>query len=399
MGVLGHLITVSAMLSVAFFAGRLQSHRIPSVVAYLFVGAALGPGGARLVGAGDVAAAQPVTAFALSVLMFAIGERLSRAEVRAVRAVVPVVVAQAVTSAVVVYAGVRMAGADQSLALVLAALAGGGAPLTVASIVRSLNADAPGASRLVTSHALADATAAGMFGLAYPLAVLLSADHTIGDSAWRFLRLGVASVVLGVLVALSLSWVVRRFDRPAVLCAVTAAHLVVATALSSSVRLSLPLTALTMGAVVASSTPARSYRRLLQANQIPQAALSVVFFTIAGTWIQPGLLAKVGGIGAAYVVGRAACKLGVGFIGARRAGLDPMEAAHFGLNSLPQAGAAVALAVFANHRLPAYGIPTIILGSIAVFEVVGCLTTTWSVNRFGRRSAVRSTIETAAAPP
>ena len=387
------------MLGVAFVAGKLLSRRVPSVVAFLFVGAALGPGGARLVGAGDVAAVQPVIQLALSALMFAIGERLSRVEVRAARVVVPVVVAQAVTSSVVVYAGVRIAGADQPLALVLAALAGGGAPLTLASIVRSLNADAPGALRLVTSHAVADAIAAGMFGLAYPLAVLLSDHHTIADSAWRFVRLGCASVLLGALVALSLSWVVRRFDNPAVLCAVTAAHLVVATAVASSVRLSLPLTALTMGAVVASITPARSYRRLLQVTQVPQDALAMVFFTLAGTWIQLGLLAKVGGIGAAYVAGRAACKLGVGVIGARRAGLEPVEAVHFGLNSLPQAGAAVALAVFANHRLPTYGIPTIILGSIAVFEIVGCLTTTWSLNRFGRRPAVRSTIETAAAPP
>jgi Kef-type K+ transport system membrane component KefB len=380
------IIAGSILIGIAFAAGRSLRGFLPEVVPFLATGTVMGPAAVGMLTGSDLRDLHAVTQVALTALMLAIGERLGRSELAAIRAVAPTVVAQALTSSLAVFAAVWLAGAGVSLALILAALAGGGAPLTVSALARSVGATGGYASRLVASHALSDAVAACAFGLAYPLAVHLSPHHhTLADSAFRFFRLGAASVLLGVALGWTLSRMARRTERPSVLFAATAAHVLLVAGVCSSVRLSLPLVALTMGAVLATITPPERYRHLMGSTRAPQDALSLSFFALAGTALQLPLLLSLGAIGLAYIAARAACKVLVGAIGARRAGLQPLEARRFAVDALPQAGTAVALALFADQRLPELHLPTIVLGSVAVFEVIGCLIATRSLRMFERR--------------
>jgi Kef-type K+ transport system membrane component KefB len=377
------ILAGSVLIAVAWLAGRLFRRFVPEVVSFLVVGAALGPAAAGLVTPADLGHLSPVTQVALAALMLAIGERLTRTELAVLGPLARSVIGQSLATSAAVFTAVFVAGGRLPLAIILGALAGGGAPLTMAAVARSLGA-AGGtfASRVVTSHALADATAACTFAITYPVAVYLASDrYTLADSLLRFFRLGAASLLLGVALGWVLALVARRTRAANRLLPAAALAVLAATAICSSVRLSLPLVALTMGATVATVVPRPSQRALLAATRPTQEALALTFFALAGTSLQIPLLAKLGAVGAAYIIARAAVKVGAGMLGARRARLAPALAGHYAVASLPQAGAAVALALFADTRLPELHLPTIVLGAVAVFEAGGVLVAVWSLRR------------------
>ena len=398
-GMLHSILAGSLLVVVAFAAGRCLRRFVPEVVSFLAVGAALGPAAMGVVTHADLAHLSPVTQVALAALMLAIGERLTRTELTALGAAVRSVVVQSLAASAAVLVAVLAAGGSLPLAIVLGSLAGGGAPLTMAAIVRSLDAAGPFPSRVVTSHALADATAACTFAVTYPVAVYLSSDrYTLADSLLRFFRLGAGSLLLGVALGWMLTRAARRTPKANRLLPVAALAVLAATAICSSVRLSLPLVALTMGATVATTAPRPRHRALVAATRPAQDALALTFFALAGTSLQLPLLAKLGAVGAAYIGARTVAKIGAGLLGARRSGLTSALAAQDAVVSLPQAGAAVALALFADTRLPELHLPTIVLGAVAVFEAGGCLIATWSLRRAGTAAALAPPADGVPAP-
>src|SRR5581483_8767328 len=109
--------------------------------------------------------------------------------------------------------------------------------------------------------------------------------------------------------------------------------------------------------------------------------LYLLFFTLAGVAIRIESLPRLGLVGAAYVLGRAAAKVASGAITARACGFARDRAIDFGLDSLPQAGVAVALAAVGSAALPGRGIATITLGSIIIFETLGAIVLRLNLDR------------------
>ncbi len=96
---------------------------------------------------------------------------------------------------------------------------------------------------------------------------------------------------------------------------------------------------------------------------------------IAGADLNLALLPTLGILGAVYVVGRASGKFVGTRIAARFVGLRRDLQKIMGFAMLSQAGLAIGLVVVTNERLPSIGptITTLVLASVAVFELVGPL--------------------------
>lgn len=360
---------VAVVLAAALAAGRLTRRHLPELVSWLVVGALLGPSGMALIPRDEFDHLRPLIQIATGVLMFLVGERLSLHALRPARWIVVAATSSYLSACLVVYAGARLAGAEQTLAILLGTLAGGGAPMTVAAIVGRRRSAYP--DGLVAFHAGCDLIASIAFAAILPAVVLADTPgEPVAAAVRSTVQLGLAGAAVGVAAAASLAASARRVPVGRSTVALVAAHILAAVAVCVALGLSVPLCALLLGAVTATRAP-RLTRTIFGPPARLELPLYLLFFTLAGAAIRLETLPRLGLVGLAYIVGRAAAKLAAGTIAARACGFPLPRAVTFGLDSLPQAGVSVALAAVGSSLLPGRGIATITLGSIVVFEVVG----------------------------
>jgi Kef-type K+ transport system membrane component KefB len=362
-------LTIMAWL--AYLASRVLRRSLPEFIAFLLVGVLLGPEGFGLIDRADLARLSGVTGVALAILMFIIGERVSLRALRARRWVPLAGIVQYVVTAGVVFAAATSVGADRDTALLLGALGGAGAPLTVAAVAASLRARGQYAEGLVGVHAVADALAAMVF--AAVLAVLAGTNGEAVETVGRSLRVGAGGVVLGT----TLGWVIARFgagiETTGELLLFVLVQVVAAAALADVLGVSLPLAALTMGSTAASLGTTDAAQRTFVAARSVEQPLYLLFFALAGASIHLGELASLGLLGLAYLLGRVVGKIVGGFLGGAIGRLGVRRSFALGMDLIPQAGVAVGLAVLAAERLPGPGseVASIVLGSVVIFELVG----------------------------
>ena len=366
------LLAWAAFAVSRFFATR----KIPELVAFLVVGIVAGPAGFEIVDRVALRELQPVTEVALGVLMFGIGERISPRVLRASRWPFAVGVLQYAVAGVAVFVALKLAGVDEAVALLLATLAGAGAPMTISAVVSSTRASGPYAEGLVATHAVNDALATLAFAAVLPVARLLTvAGEGTDEAVLRFLRLGLGGAVLGVARGWVVARVGARIETSGELLLFLGVQLLAAWAIADALRLSLPLAALVAGATSESLLPrdlsARQFRVLRSVEQ----PLYLIFFALAGAGIHLDALAELGIAGIVYVTVRSVAKVASGVVGGAIARLGARRSLQLGVDSLPQAGVAVGLAVLAGERLPDAGgdVAAVILGSVVLFELVGPL--------------------------
>ena len=109
----------------------------------------------------------------------------------------------------------------------------------------------------------------------------------------------------------------------------------------------------------------------------------VIFFVLAGASLEFGTLKDIGLIGAVYVVCRIAGKiLGAGF-GGRCSQANRVTCRWVGVAMLPQAGAAMGMALVATSLLPEYRqvVLSVVISTSVFFELIGPLFTRLALRR------------------
>ena len=374
------LVAFAVLAWLAYLASRLLArHNLPELVAFLIVGALLGPSGPpfiRLIDEPSLIALRPVTEVALAVLMFVIGERVSVRALRAARWTLTTGVIQFALSAIAVYWVTSRLGADRSVALVLGALAGAGAPMTIAHIVSSVRARGSYPTGIVGTHAVSDALATTTFAAVLPIALLLSDEAAdIGSALINFVQLGIGGAVLGLILGWFISRLGFQIETSGELLLFVLVHVVIGWTIAGWLDISLPLAALVAGATAATVSPQSFSVRLFRTIKTVEQPLYLLFFALAGASIHLADVPKVGVVGIAYVVVRVAAKIVGGLTGGLVGGLGWRRSLRLGVNLTPQAGVAVGLAVIASERLgtPGAEAATVVLGAVVLFELVGPL--------------------------
>ncbi len=374
------LVAFAVLAWLAYLASRLLArHHLPELVAFLIVGALLGPSGPpviNLIDAPSLVALRPVTEVALAVLMFVIGERVSARALRAARWTLTTGVVQFALSAVAVFWVTSRLGADRPVALVLGALAGAGAPMTIAHIVSSVRARGSYPTGIVGTHAVSDALATTTFAAVLPIALLLSDEAAdIGSALLDFVQLGIGGAVLGLLGGWFISRLGFQIETSGELLLFVLVHIVIGWTISGWLDISLPLAALVAGATAATVSPQAFSVRLFRTIKTIEQPLYLLFFALAGASIHLTDVPKVGLVGVAYIVVRVAAKIVGGLGGGLMGGLGWRRSLRLGVNLTPQAGVAVGLAVIASERLgdPGAEAATVVLGAVVLFELVGPL--------------------------
>lgn len=397
--------------------------RAPRVVGYLLGGAALkltigvlGPPEATLLSAPTVGPLNALVDLALCLILFSIGGVFETKHMRGVRGFVGrLAVAEAGITLVVVFCGVLGAtlltrsiiaepvplGTAIALAVLLACGAIATAPAATLFVLREYDAKGPVSDTMLSLVGINNIVCITLFQIAFVVMAatgMLGAGRTAlsGLSIWEELAVNIGgSTVLGLLVAVLIAIVHARLRPLETFLVLIGVSLGVAGLEDWLVEIhgvshNSLMTMIVAGAFFTNiAIDAEKLENVITTHARP---IFIGFFAIAGFKLHLEDLANIGIIGAAYVLFRTVGKVAGLAIGVRWAKMTDDLRTSMGAGMLCQAAVVIGLAHFIHiNWLDDWGstrFVTVILGSVALFELLGPLLTKHVVASAGEVKAV-----------
>jgi Kef-type K+ transport system membrane component KefB len=275
------------------------------------------------------------------------------------------------------------------IALPIGAIAGTTGLATVMSTLRESGAKGDFARLLGFATASDNFFAILAFSLVLPLAAAMETGRATGAMYAEGLLQMAASVAIGFVLGLLVSKLVKRVRTSNELSMVVLAHVLLMVGVTYYFGFSVLLAGLTMGATAVNLTrDVRDRERAFAALHGVEFPVVAMFFLWAGTSLHIRALAGIGLLFGTYIVARALGKLAGPLMvawGLRRQRSESRAFVGLGVSLLPQAGAAVGLAVLASDSLPVSGQPILaaVLGAVVVFELIGPVGVQWAARYVG----------------
>lgn len=374
-------ITLGTILAAALgFAALIDRFRVPKVTAYLLVGMLAGPYGFGWVPTDTLHSLEPFAELAMALVLFNLGTQFPVSQLRRLRRLLPLSLGEQLATMVVVTAGLWLATGDIVNAVLLGTLALATAPATTVLVLKDIQSRGPVTDLANGLVVLNNLTCILLFETLLLLFVHHSGSSTI--SVTTLIGRFAGALLLGFLSGLLVSYFSGLLSSKTWLIMLVAA----ATGLLGVCELfQIPymLAFLTMGAIVASfSTESKELKGQIDN---PVALLCVIFFVFHGSELDLQQFYRAGILGGGYIVCRIIGKyLGI-FSSAAAVGEIEDVRKWLGLTLFAQAGAALALCAIALKHDPVIGrqLQTIILGSVAFFEILGPLCIRFGVLRAG----------------
>lgn len=395
---MNELTSIGLILLLALMAGHLaKALRIPEVTGYILIGILLGPSMLGWLSQENLAALGVLSEVALGLILFSVGAVFEFSLFRRIgRQVLLVTLAESWAAAALVAGGALALGQSWPVALLLGVIATATAPASTLMVIREVDSTGPLTDSLLGIIAVNNLLCMSVFGLVAAVIDLstnaagLGATETLYRSVFWFVWQLAGSAALGYLLGLLLAgWASHVTERGERLILLTGA-LLFGIGVSRALNLSALVTSLAVGATMANLS-ARS-RQLFTALSNTDPPFYAIFFVIAGAELDVRQIPAMGALGIAYVAGRAAGK----FAGARVAGwylgLEPLVQKFLGFGLQAQAGLAVGLTLAVNSRYPAFApvVSTVVLSSVAVFEMIGPASTRFALIRSGEAGVLRA---------
>jgi Kef-type K+ transport system membrane component KefB len=372
------LIGMGTILLLALLATAMAERTaLPRVTLLLVLGLISGPPLLNLIPADLVAQFGVIAEITLLMVGFLIGGKLSHHSFsHGGRQVVAISLMAALGTVFTVTLGLTLLGLSWEIATVLGCIAAATAPTAVLDVVSQITADAGPRRRfgdlLLGISALDDVWALLLFGIGLALATAGQGDggRPLAPLLWAGRDLGGGALV-GLAVGLPAALLTGRIRTGQPMLLEALGIVLLCGGLALRFEVSYLVAAMVMGAVVANLARHHDYPfHAIEGIELPFMAL---FFVLAGASLDPGSLARIGGVGLAYVLLRTAGKIWGAAAGAQLAGSDALTRHWVGAALLDQAGVAVGMALVANERLPDLSGPvlSIAIASTVVFELVG----------------------------
>ena len=368
---------------VAHVIGR-RAH-VPRVTLLLLLGLFAGPHGLDLVPEGVTEWFPFATQLALSLVGFMLGEQfLGKRLQRTGGAVLVISIAEAVGPVVAVLLGLLAIQTPPLVAIVLAGVSAATAPVATMDVIRETRSKGPLTDIVLAVVAIDDAIAIIAFSL-----LLVAAQAVAGDGTftWSVVLTGAYEVfgaaALGTVLAVPMAWLTGRLRPGELTLLETLGFVFLCGGLASLLGVSYLLACMVLGTVVANR--ARHHSRPFHAIEGVSQPILVVFFVLAGLQFDPSLFAKVGAIGAGYVVFRAVGKIMGAYVGSRFARTPSYVAKYVGWCLMPQAGVALGLALLAAEQFPEIGdaLLSLLVGTTFILEVLGPIAARVALRRSG----------------
>lgn len=338
-----------------FYFGRAaQLARLPSLIGFMVLGVVLGP---SLVGAFDEANLTSltfITEMALGFVAFSIGSELNVRALRHLgRGIISIIIAESFMAFVVVAGAVFLLTRSWPVALLFGSVAPASAPAGTVAVIQECKAKGKLTTALYAVVGFDDGLAILIFGFAAALAqrVLLGGVLGIGSeesviAAMRAPTLEIlGSLAVGTVLGFVYTMLVHRLQAGRDMLIMTFGTVLIATGVSLHFGLSLILTSMAAGFVLANTRREGFVRRATDPLREVMPLLFILFFCLAGAHLRLSELPKLGLVGLVYLLARSAGLIGGARLGGAIGRIEERIKKWIGLGILSQAGVAIGLSL------------------------------------------------------
>jgi hypothetical protein len=292
---------------------------------------------------------------------------------------------------------------DLPLSLIFGSMAPASAPAGTVAVIQECKAKGSLTKTLYAVVGFDDGLAIIIFGFAAALAKNLLIDEASGTSEGIMMALldpakeiGLSFIVGGV-TGLLFFHLVRKLQSARDILIIVFGFILICTGLSIRWHLSLILTNMVVGFVMANSRHESLLNRVTSPLMEVMPLLFVLFFCLAGAHLEISSLPSLGIVGLVYILGRSAGLIGGARLGAMFGHVEDKVKKYVGLGILSQAGVAIGLSLIIKHELTqlhdkynlqhALDIGSSVLATITAtcifFEIVGPILTKIALKKAG----------------
>lgn len=368
------MLNVLLLAGICILAGTLGGEGIkrikaPQVVGYIVIGVFLGSSGFNLLKPVDIESMNVIVSFTLGLIGFGIGRELQFEKLKSLgKSILSIVVFEAFGAFLLVAIGVSILTGSIATGLIFGALASATAPAATVDVLYEYKAKGPLTTTLLAVVGIDDAIALILYGFASTLAKsLISETATLSMMnvlVTPLLEIG-GSILIGGAVGAAYALLTKRMRNPIKILTVTIGTVLLLSGITMSLQLSLILSNMTMGIMVANLAPVAN-RRIASILDNFSPPFYIFFFTLVGARLQISMLPQMGLIGIFYIFLRTAGKFSGTWFGAKISGATDSVKKYLGFALFSQAGVAIGLAISASHELAATGEKGAQLGQLAI---------------------------------
>jgi Kef-type K+ transport system membrane component KefB len=325
-----------------------------------------------------------ITSMALLMVGFLLGGRLTHDNLqRFGKEILSISVTAVIGTALLVFLGLLLVGVPLDIAILLGCIASATAPAATVDIVMESGYKGRFADLLLAVVALDDAWGLIIFSLGLALVAALAGVNGHSSPLLMALRdIGGASI-LGLLIGLPAAYMTGRIRQGQPMLVEALGLVFVCGGLAIWLDVSFLIASMVMGAVVANLATHHEYP--FHSIEDIEWPFMVIFFVLAGALLEFSTLQDIGLIGSVYIVCRFAGKvLGAG-LGSRCSRASKATCRWIGVAMLPQAGAAMGMALVATSLLPEYRqvLLSVVISTTVFFELIGPTFTRMALRRAG----------------
>jgi len=397
------LLLIGLALVLGYAGGKLGNRfKFPSVVGYIMIGLILGPSFLNIFNNELVGSLGIISDVALGLVAFTIGSEMRSGVLRRQgKGLYAIIFCESFAAFFIVAISVYLLTHKLYLALLFGAMAPASAPAGTIAVLQECKAKGPLTSTLISVVGLDDGLAIIIYGFASVLAktMITSSGNvfTLKTALFNPALEIVGSLAVGSVVAVVFTYFVRKTHRKAEILIMSLGAIFLCTGLSNTWHLSLILTNLALGIVMANMYLHTS-RKVFNAIQDITAPIYVIFFVLAGAHLQIKLLPAMGFVGLVYIIGRIVGLMGGAYLGATIGGAEDNVRKYLGLGILSQAGVAIGLALIVVREFSPLGpegayVASLVINTIAattiVFEIIGPITTKIAIERSGEAGKLK----------
>ena len=390
---------------IGFYMGRAARRvTLPSLIGYMIFGVILGPSVLNLLDEPMIQDLSFLPEIALGFVAFVIGSQLSLSSLKRLGSgIISIIFAESLGAFFLVVAAVYLLTRDLPLSIIFGAMAPASAPAGTVAVIQEHKAKGNLTKALYAVVGFDDGLAIIIFGFSAAVAKSLligeacGVNQSILPALWAPIMETGLSFVVGGFIGLVFCQMVYKLKTSRDIFIIVFGAVLLATGLSIRWHLSLILTNMMVGFVLVNSRREALVQRVRAPLLEIMPLVFILFFCLAGANMKLSAIPALGSLGAVYILGRSAGKIG----GVRLGGLfGPVEEKvkkYLGMGILSQAGVAIGLSLIAKHEFAQiaaqYNLPhaatigTTVLTTITTtcifFEIIGPMLTKLALKKAG----------------
>jgi Kef-type K+ transport system membrane component KefB len=370
------VLLLGLILALGLTTGRVfEKIGVPQVVGYIVVGVVLGDSVTHLIPEDLLDNLSALTSIALAFIGFMVGGELKHSVFKKYgKQFIVILLCEGLLAMLVVATLTILLTGNAALGILLGALSSATAPAATVDVLWEYRSKGPLTTTILAIVALDDGLALILYGFAFAFAGLLISGETPSVNVMLLQPLLAisGSLLLGGGIALLVDRVLRYIKTADDQLVSNVSAILLASGLASRLGLSLILTSMAMGLVLANIHPDRNDTnfRIVKAFVPP---IYIIFFVFVGARLQLSLLPGMGVLGLLYVIGRTLGKWSGAYLGAQISGAAASVRKYLGLALFSQAGVAVGLSLDIYQHFSRFGSSGMQLGH-TVINVIAATT-------------------------